>query len=184
MRLNLSLSSTTTQALDLDWVAAQPRIQETIQGHQLFSALRIKICLAILDDAPPGYPTWGHVSRGEESTIVVFWKVDDAKPRTEDLAAEKTEEKTPRRFLLRYYRVFNEEQCELPQAVLDKLPKMETREHSPISACAEIVGCMPNVPEIQHAGSKAFYSVATDRVSLRSAELFTSAEEYYATGFH
>jgi antirestriction protein ArdC len=126
----------------------------------------------------------GHVRRGEESTIVVFWKVDDAKPRTEDLAAEKTEEKTPRRFLLRYYRVFNEEQCELPQAVLDKLPKMETREHSPISACAEIVGCMPNAPEIQHAGSKAFYSVATDRVSLPSAELFTSAEEYYATGFH
>jgi antirestriction protein ArdC len=126
----------------------------------------------------------GHVCKGEESTLVVFWKVSDAKQRAEDLAAEETEENTRRRFLLRYYRVFNVEQCKLPQSVLDKLPKMETREHSPISACAEIVGCMPNAPEIQHAGSKAFYSAATDRVTLPSAELFISAEEYYATGFH
>ncbi len=126
----------------------------------------------------------GHVRKGEESTVVVFWKVDDAKQSTEDLDNEETDGKTRRRFLLRYFRVFNLEQCELPQAVLDKLPKTETREHSPISACAEIVGCMPNAPEVQHAGSRAFYSVATDRVTLPSAELFTSAEEYYATNFH
>src|SRR5580704_13002565 len=37
---------------------------------------------------------------------------------------------------------------------------------------------------IQHAGSKAFYSVLTDRVTLPPPELFTSDEEYYATGFH
>jgi antirestriction protein ArdC len=48
----------------------------------------------------------GQVRKGEESTVVVFWKVDDVKQRMEDLAAEETEEKTRRRFLLRYYRVF------------------------------------------------------------------------------
>ncbi|MGH9344344.1 MAG: zincin-like metallopeptidase domain-containing protein, partial [Terriglobia bacterium] len=80
--------------------------------------------------------------------------------------------------------IFNLEQCELPQAVLDKLPKAETHEHTPISACAEIIGCMPNAPEIQHAGSKAFYSALTERVTLPPPELFTSTEEYYATGFH
>ena len=46
------------------------------------------------------------------------------------------------------------------------------------------MGCMPNAPEIVHAGSKAFYSPLRDRVTLPKPELFSSAEEYYATGFH
>ena len=126
----------------------------------------------------------GRVRKGEESTIVVFWKVQDLKQSRGDLDTEESDDKNRRRFLLRYYRVFNLEQCELPQAVLDKLPKVEMQEHTPISACAEIIGCMPNAPEIQHAGTKAFYSAMTDRVTLPPPELFTSAEEYYASGFH
>src|SRR5260370_33024163 len=62
----------------------------------------------------------GHIRKGEESTAIVFWKIDEAKQSTEDLDAD---EKTRRRFLLRFYRVWNLEQCELPQSVLDKLPK-------------------------------------------------------------
>jgi antirestriction protein ArdC len=126
----------------------------------------------------------GHVRKGEESTIVVFWKVEDLKQSSGDLDTEEIDDKSHRRFLLRYYRVFNLQQCELPQAVLDKLPKAERHEHTPISACAEIIGCMQNAPEIQHAGSKAFYSALTDRITLPPSELFTSAEEYYATGLH
>ena len=126
----------------------------------------------------------GHVRKGEESTIVVFWKVDDLKQSGEDLDPNENDDKNRRRFLLRYYRVFNLEQCELPQVVLDKLPKTETHQHAPIGECAEIMGCMPNAPEIVHAGSKAFYSLSTDRVTLPAPELFTSAAEYYATGFH
>ena len=59
----------------------------------------------------------GHVRKGEESTIVVFWKVDDLKENAEDADDEQAEQKTRRRFLLRYYTVRNLEQCELPQAV-------------------------------------------------------------------
>ena len=43
---------------------------------------------------------------------------------------------------------------------------------------------MPNPPEIQHAGSKAFYSPITDRIILPPRELFASGEEYYATALH
>src|SRR5208282_2277544 len=93
----------------------------------------------------------GNVSKGEESTIVVFWKVEDLMQSSENLDTEENDNKNRRRFLLRYYRVFNLEQCELPKAVLDKLPKVDTQEHTPINACAEIIGCMPNAPEIQHA---------------------------------
>jgi antirestriction protein ArdC len=126
----------------------------------------------------------GHVRKGEESTVVVFWKVDDAKQSTEDLDNEETDGKTRHRFLLRYYRVFNLEQCELPQTVLDKLPKNEAHEHDPIETAERIIADMPNPPEIQYTGSKAFYSSLTDRVTLPPRELFTSAEEFYATALH
>ena len=126
----------------------------------------------------------GHVRKGEESTVVVFWKVDDAKQSTEDLDNEQTDGKTRRRFLFRYYRVFNLEQCELPQTLLDKLPKTETHEHDPIERAERIIADMPNRPEIQYTGSKAFYSSLTDRITLPPRELFTSAEEFYATSLH
>jgi len=114
----------------------------------------------------------------------VFWKVDDAKQSTEDLDNEETHGKTRRRFLLRYYRVFNLEQCELPQTVLDKLPKTEAYEHDPIDTAEQIIAEMPNRPEIQYTGSKAFYTSITDRITLPPRELFTSAEEFYATALH
>ncbi len=126
----------------------------------------------------------GHVRKGEESTIVVFWKVENAKQSAEDLDNEETDDKTRRRFLLRYYRVWNLEQCELPQAILHKLPRIEMRQHDPIEAAEKIIAGMPNPPEIERAGSKAFYSPATDRITLPPRELFTSAEEEAATALH
>jgi antirestriction protein ArdC len=126
----------------------------------------------------------GHIRKGEESTAVVFWKIEDANRSAEDLDAEETEKKTRRRFLLRFYRVWNLEQCELPQAVLDRLPKMETHQHNPIEAVEQIIAGMPNPPEIVRGGSKAFYSSLTDRITLPPRELFISAEEEAATETH
>jgi antirestriction protein ArdC len=125
----------------------------------------------------------GHVRRGEESTLAVFWKVKEPQPEG-DCEEADADVKEQRRFVLRYYRLLNLEQCELPLRILDKLPKIETRQHEPLAACAEIVGCMPNPPKIVHGGTKAFYSPQTDRVTLPPPELFTSAAEYYASQFH
>jgi antirestriction protein ArdC len=126
----------------------------------------------------------GHVRKGEESTIVIFWKAEDVKQSSEALEAEKTDDKNRRRFLLRYYRLFNLEQCELLQTVLDKLPQIETHERDPIEAAERIIANMPNPPEIQYAGSKAFYSPITDRITLPPSELFSSAEELFGTLAH
>ncbi|MGO9061426.1 MAG: ArdC-like ssDNA-binding domain-containing protein [Candidatus Binataceae bacterium] len=128
----------------------------------------------------------GQVRKGEHGTIIVFWKVDDVRAdddRDQDETSQ-TSAKDRRRFLLRYYRVWNLEQCQLPQAVLDKLPRIETHEHDPIEAAERIIAGMPNPPEIQYAGSKAFYSSITDRITLPPRELFSSAEEFYATALH
>jgi hypothetical protein len=67
------------------------------------------------------------VRRNEESTLVVFWKVDE--PNANDDRDElHTNEKQRRRFVLRHYHLFNLEQCALLQRVTDKLPKIETHE--------------------------------------------------------
>ncbi len=126
----------------------------------------------------------GHIRKGEESTAVVFWKIEDAKARPEDLDAAEKEQKTRRRFLLRLYRVWNLEQCELPQAVRDKLPKMDTHQHDPIEAVEKIIAGMPNPPEIVRGGSKAYYSPLTDRITLPPRELFETAAEDAATTLH
>ncbi len=126
----------------------------------------------------------GHIRKGEESTAVVFWKIEEAKHGTEDRDAEKSDPKTRRRYLLRMYRVWNLEQCELPQSVLDKLPMMETHQHDPIEAVEKIVAGMPDPPEIVRGGSKAFYSPLTDRITLPPRELFISAEEEACTTLH
>src|SRR5579875_2749714 len=127
----------------------------------------------------------GSIRKGEESTIVTFWKIDDAKQNeTEELDVEPKDEKNRRRFVLRFYRVWNLEQCILPQAVLDKLPKMETHQHDQIEAVEKIIAGMPNPPEIVRGGSKALYSPITDRITLPPRELFISAEEEAATETH
>jgi len=128
----------------------------------------------------------GSVRKGEHSQIVVFWKVNQiANANNENDAEEhETETKTRRRFVLRYYRLFNLEQCELPQAVLDKLPKIETHQHNPVEEAERIIAGMPNPPEIQYAGSQAFYSPITDRITMPPRELFTSTEEIYSCLFH
>jgi antirestriction protein ArdC len=72
----------------------------------------------------------GSVRRGEQSQIVVFWQVDEASQSEAEPDPEKLEAnaKNRRRFVLRYYRLWNVKQCDLPQAVLDKLPKIQTRQ--------------------------------------------------------
>ena len=113
----------------------------------------------------------GHVRRGEESTVIVFRKVDDARDDAEDPRVNERDDKARRRFLLRYYRVWSLEQCELPTKVLHKLPKIETRQHDPIEAAERIIAEMPNPPRIQYCGSKAFYSPSTDCITLPPREL-------------
>jgi antirestriction protein ArdC len=97
---------------------------------------------------------------------------------------EESEEKTRRRFLLSLDRVFNIEQCELPQPVIDKLPKIEMPQHDSIDAVEKIVARMPNPPEIVRGGAKAFYSPATDRITLPPWELLINAEEEALTKLH
>src|SRR5215469_12890883 len=52
-----------------------------------------------------------------------------------------------RRLVLRYYSIFNTEQCELPATITNKLTLPENRQLDPIEACEKILAGMPNSPE-------------------------------------
>jgi antirestriction protein ArdC len=122
--------------------------------------------------------------KGEHGEIVIFWKVEGMDEADHDPTNIEGNETARRRLLLKFYRVWNLEQCALPQAVLDKLPTIETHQHDPIEAAEKIIAGMPNRPAIRYEGSKAYYNSVTDQITLPPRELFTSAEEFYATLGH
>ena len=121
----------------------------------------------------------GHVKKGERSTPVVFWKWLERERDNPDTGETETVS-TP---LLRYYRVFNVEQCEGIPA--EKVPTLENaRDFRPIEEAERVVQEMPQRPIIQHEAAQAFYRPSADVVNMPVAELFTSDEEYYSTLFH
>jgi antirestriction protein ArdC len=77
----------------------------------------------------------GNVRKGEHGTKIVFWKFDKYETETADGEAE---ERTSA--FLRYYTVFNLEQCDGLKALLALPP---TR---PIESAEAIVAGMPNPP--------------------------------------
>ena len=130
----------------------------------------------------------GAVRKGEKATPVVFWRIYvdgvELKAGEPEPEAQEAEGQGRRRFVLRYFSVFNTEQCDLPASVTEKLALPEQQQIDPIEACEKILASMPNPPEIVHAGDKAFYSPAADRVTLPPQNLFESAEEFWATLWH
>jgi antirestriction protein ArdC len=48
----------------------------------------------------------GHVRKSEQSTIVVFWKVDNRRSEAQDESDAESNAQCRRRFVLRYYRVW------------------------------------------------------------------------------
>jgi hypothetical protein len=103
------------------------------------------------------------VDRCAKASTAKSWcsgKVDQVAEGETDTETENYEvdEKRRRRFVLRYYPVFNVEQCELPQSVLDKLPKIETHQHDAIEAAERVITRMPNPPEIEYAGQSILQS--------------------------
>jgi antirestriction protein ArdC len=122
----------------------------------------------------------GHVRRGERGTPIVFWRID---PRTEEESEEEESSSDHRRILLRYYTVFNLEQCEsvdVPgaEALEDGAP------FDPIPACEAIIAKMTHPPELRHGGERAFYRRSMDLVQLPRPEAFCRPEHYYSTLFH
>jgi antirestriction protein ArdC len=123
----------------------------------------------------------GKIKKGSKSTIVVFWKPTEKEVKNPDTGKVEIE----RHFILRYYRVFNADQCE---GLEKHLPKPEKPVKKPkfneIQSCEKTVKAMPKKPEITHGGNAAFYSPASDTIGMPPKPTFNKCEEYYSTLFH
>lgn len=143
--------------------------------------------------------TQGHVRKGEKSTIVVFWKIVPNK-RYDKNDPDSGSKTIP---LLRYYRVFNYEQCENLKAPKDvripdepedlselypHLPKtflnQDSRGFSPIMEAVKIVQGYKDAPSFKHNGGRAYYDFVNDHIEVPEPDLFNSPAEYYSTRFH
>ncbi len=83
---------------------------------------------------------------------------------------------------MRYYSVFNVEQCEgLPE---DIIPYIEETSNDPIETCESIVLSMQNPPQLSHSGDEAFYSPGLDYINMPMMKNFEDSESYYSTLFH
>jgi antirestriction protein ArdC len=127
------------------------------------------------------------VRAGEESTLVVFWKIlkFDKKdengrpiPKVKGTRRDNVKVTVP---LLRYYRVFNSEQTDLG---IEPPNEDDLRDHTPIEEAQSIIDNCPKRPEIFHRGDRAFYLPPADAITLPQPEQFESDEAYYATAFH
>lgn len=125
----------------------------------------------------------GYVNSGEKASIVVFWTqfVRDKKDAYGNLVKDENgkvlKESIP---VLRYYSIFNSEQCTLPEG---KIPETPIRES--LTSADSIVEGYKDCPEIQYKNiSTGEYSHALDVIKMPVEENFTSQEESKATLFH
>jgi antirestriction protein ArdC len=125
----------------------------------------------------------GNVRKGEKACPVVFWK-QYYQPAGEGDSGEVVTidgEDCIKRFVLRYYNVFNAEQIEgieFPKTAEgdgDRVPSIDQAE--------SVIAMMPNKPEFREGG-QASYTPALDVVTMPPVALFTSSWGYYGTVFH
>jgi antirestriction protein ArdC len=90
------------------------------------------------------------VKKVERSSIVTFWKIAERHEETEDEDAAKER----RAHILRYYHVFNVEQCEGIEAPLSD--DFEPKEHEPLALCEGVMAGMPQRPDIKPDPRQAF----------------------------
>jgi antirestriction protein ArdC len=118
----------------------------------------------------------GQVRKGERSSMVTFWKEWERKD-----AETGGVDKIP---VLRYFNVFNAEQCDGLGAKYTARPDVARFDHSPIESCERIVAGYADGPTVEHGGYRACYQPGPDRVMMPRPELFAEREAYYAALFH
>lgn len=126
----------------------------------------------------------GCVRKGEKGWPIIVWKFYPRKVKDAAGGVVMGKDGKPKREttpMLRYYTVFNLDQCD---GVADPDGPVEAIEHDSIEAAEAIVRNMPQRPAIHQGGGRACYSPSADRVSVPELGHFDVAAEFYSTMFH
>lgn len=113
------------------------------------------------------------IRKGEKSIPVIFWK--------RLVKQENDEQKTT--CLLRYYCVFNVDQCiGIPE---EKIPSINNNtELNRMERLEAIIDEMPKRPRIQHKENQAYYNPIEDFINMPKMNNFKNTEDYFSTLFH
>jgi antirestriction protein ArdC len=162
------------------WSAASGEPRNLVSGRS-YRGINVFL-LSAMPFASPYWLTYrqasergGSVRKGSKGCPVIFWRWPKGEEQTED-AKEIEASRGP---LLRYYTVFNVEQCDGIAA-----PQTVARTFEAIPECERIVSSMPNPPRIGHEGTRAFYRPSNDSITMPPALFFESPALYYSTLFH
>jgi antirestriction protein ArdC len=120
----------------------------------------------------------GHVKKSEVSTPVVYWNFVKKPTGEIDDMGNEIVTRIP---FMRYYNVFNAEQCEgLPEKYTKPA---ETKNNDPIAEAQKIIDNMPMRPIINE-GNAGYYTPSLDTVTLPPMGSFTNSEAFYCVAFH
>jgi antirestriction protein ArdC len=123
----------------------------------------------------------GSVRKGERGTPCILWKWINRS----DENAETGETETKQIPLIRYYNVFNAEQCDGISHARLEAQQDEPEPFNPIESAERIVASYPKPPSISEDGrGAAYYRPSTDSIHMPEQETFDSEAHYYATLFH
>ena len=125
----------------------------------------------------------GTIKKGEKGTPVIFWKfAKKENGRWQNADPREDEDALP---ILRYYTVFNAEQCEGIPDKLSAMPEATTYQHDKINAAEKIVSSFVDKPAIRHKlGDRASYNPSKDLITMPEMSQFEITERYYSTLFH
>ena len=117
----------------------------------------------------------GSVLKGEKGALVVFTKMVEVEVSREGKLVKEN------KYLLRYYRVYNTEQCkDIPKEFMPK----ENEEIQPLLECASMIEGMKDAPKIVHKKAEAFNVPSEDYINMPKMKTFKSSEDYYGVLFH
>ncbi|MEM6559994.1 MAG: ArdC-like ssDNA-binding domain-containing protein [Planctomycetota bacterium] len=127
----------------------------------------------------------GQVRRGEKGTLVVFWKTL-GEGEIDSQTRKSHSDQPDKRFVLRYYRVWNASQCDgiTPP---DGGNRPEPREHDPIDAADQVLTgfIAPRGPAVSHGEyPSAAYLPASDEVRMPFTHRYADMPSFYCDCFH
>ena len=127
----------------------------------------------------------GNVKKGERGTPVVFWKFAKKTKNGWSEADPEHDDREDIKPILRFYTLFNVEQCESLPEKYTQFDKPQTNDNDRIQVAEAIVAGYPNPPTINtQEQNQAYYRPSTDEIMLPKIEQFHGSEYYYATLFH
>lgn len=147
----------------------------------------------LLLDQPGEYLTFkqvtacgGKVKKGEEASLVVFFKFTEKKRKNTDGTDENAEKEEKINMIpcLRYYNVFHITQCEGIETKLG-IPSPNA---NPLAEGENIINRYVADSgvnfQIVKGSNKAFYRPSEDTIIMPNMSQFELTEEYYSTAFH